>query len=410
MKINQYGRIMQRSIILISREIIMTRPEELFNAIERNNFFEFRTLFKEASFQDKMARGPQGQTFLMEAARKGRIGIMSFLLNSHLSQKNAQDVNGWTALMYAIIRYEVGAVELLIHHGADLEIEDTDGWTALRDAAENGQDHIVKILIDNGAKLNPNGFVLSEVAKNYPETAKLIAERSVVFDHQLKESDKKNIPAGFLDPISGKIIEIPVIVNSGAAYDYYSLLNYFSENGYPNTLPCKVKEGAVIYKRELGNRPNVRLKNMLEDFVEMKSKGTKTKYTQEKIRDDLVCPVSKAPFGSGDEAAIALSSGYDISRESFRSLVATWQGEEILCPVTKIPILRREIEAYDNLLITKLLEELNPPTLAANEGASEGGRRGLKRKLKFFDAEVLAPRSDPTDAPSSGWFSRCIIS
>ncbi len=68
-----------------------------------------------------------------------------------LVQKGA-DVNradtteGWTALMLAAAEGHQPVVEVLLHHGADLDTTDQDGDAAIDHARERGQEHIAALL------------------------------------------------------------------------------------------------------------------------------------------------------------------------------------------------------------------------------------------------------------------------
>jgi hypothetical protein len=76
------------------------------------------------------------------------------LLLAHGAPLDAQDHDGWTALMWAAWSGMPKVVDLLLEHGANLALADRHGNTALHIAAERGQAEIVKALLAKGADKN----------------------------------------------------------------------------------------------------------------------------------------------------------------------------------------------------------------------------------------------------------------
>jgi len=76
------------------------------------------------------------------------------LLIRHGANVNISDSGGRTPLIYAV---HVGPeiVELLIRHGANVNVKDDDGMTPLHVAAMHGYFDVVRLLIEAGAELNP---------------------------------------------------------------------------------------------------------------------------------------------------------------------------------------------------------------------------------------------------------------
>jgi len=97
--------------------------------------------------------GTDGTMLLLEAARRGHIGTVKFLLGKG-ADVNAKDSYGQTALYLAAKQGHKEVVELLMDNGADVNIENKVGRTALFWAVSNGHRKIVEILIANGAKVN----------------------------------------------------------------------------------------------------------------------------------------------------------------------------------------------------------------------------------------------------------------
>jgi ankyrin repeat protein len=64
------------------------------------------------------------------------------------------DRDGWTALMAAAAQGDLGLVQLLLSHGAEVNTKTTFGLTALMSAAAKGQAAIAQVLLVHGADLN----------------------------------------------------------------------------------------------------------------------------------------------------------------------------------------------------------------------------------------------------------------
>jgi ankyrin repeat protein len=103
------------------------------------------------------ARGNNGLTPLVEAASKGQLAVVRFLLDNHA------DVNGTTgagphyeqtALHQAASAGHKSIVELLLARGARVNATDAAGRTPLHMAAERGFQAVAQVLIDKGADAN----------------------------------------------------------------------------------------------------------------------------------------------------------------------------------------------------------------------------------------------------------------
>lgn len=98
-----------------------------------------------------------GGTALIPASEHGYVEVVKVLLEQ--TDVNVNHINnlGWTALMEAIILSNGGkrqqeTIEILIEHGADVNIPDSDGITPLQHAKERGFKEIKEILLRAGAK------------------------------------------------------------------------------------------------------------------------------------------------------------------------------------------------------------------------------------------------------------------
>ena len=87
---------------------------------------------------------------MMRAALEGRTGAVGALLRRGAAV-NARDIEGRTALMFAVINGHADTVKALLEHGADVNAKADDGGTALMLAACGGNGEIARALLDHGA-------------------------------------------------------------------------------------------------------------------------------------------------------------------------------------------------------------------------------------------------------------------
>jgi serine/threonine-protein phosphatase 6 regulatory ankyrin repeat subunit B len=72
------------------------------------------------------------------------------LLLKRGAEVNAQDRDGWTALMEASAKGRADVVRRLLAYGADVRIKNKNGWTALRTTARCNT-NVARLLKDAGA-------------------------------------------------------------------------------------------------------------------------------------------------------------------------------------------------------------------------------------------------------------------
>ncbi len=86
------------------------------------------------------------------------IGAVELLLD-HGADVNARDAWGCTPLSHSLFPGFLDIMELLVEHGTDLNIQnDIDGGTVLHDAASNGDLQAVKLFVSHGADIDARDF------------------------------------------------------------------------------------------------------------------------------------------------------------------------------------------------------------------------------------------------------------
>jgi uncharacterized protein len=98
-----------------------------------------------------------GGTALIPASEHGYVDVIKELLSKTDIDINHVNDLGWTAMLEAIIlnngdRKQQQTVQLLIDHGADVNITDKDNVTPIQHAREKGFKEIEHILVKAGAK------------------------------------------------------------------------------------------------------------------------------------------------------------------------------------------------------------------------------------------------------------------
>ncbi|OOR11350.1 hypothetical protein BW897_17935 [Bacillus cereus] len=94
-----------------------------------------------------------GGTALIPASEHGYIDVIKELLTRTTIDVNHVNNLGWTALMEAIVlsngnETQQQVIQLLIEHGADVNIPDNDGVTPLEHARAHNFEEIEKILLE----------------------------------------------------------------------------------------------------------------------------------------------------------------------------------------------------------------------------------------------------------------------
>ena len=105
----------------------------------------------------------------------GLVGVVQRLVE--LSPNvNETDTRWRTALDLAIYEEEEEIVDILLHHGFDVNVEDEDGDTPLHKASDHGSETIVQLLLKHGAKVSAIGFCVQTALHKavYKENANIV--------------------------------------------------------------------------------------------------------------------------------------------------------------------------------------------------------------------------------------------
>jgi ankyrin repeat protein len=109
-----------------------------------------------AASADLKSTNRYGGTALIPAAHHGHVQVVRELLKTAIDVDHVNRL-GWTALLEAIILGDGGAahteiVQLLVAHGANVQLADAQGVTPLAHAEQRGQQAIARILRKAGAR------------------------------------------------------------------------------------------------------------------------------------------------------------------------------------------------------------------------------------------------------------------
>jgi len=129
---------------------------------------------------DVNAKGTySGWTPLILASKKGEIELVNYLLSYGADVNVESGVRGRTAIMEAARNRKIGAVKALLTADPDLDAVDWEGYTVLMFAAVSGQRDIVDVLLTHGADVNVKNKVGSSalmMASGYPNVLKKLKE------------------------------------------------------------------------------------------------------------------------------------------------------------------------------------------------------------------------------------------
>ena len=108
--------------------------------------------------QEALRKNNDGWTALMVASHKGNIGIVKLLLDRKDIDVNSKSNDGWTALMIASQEENIDIVKLLLDRNTCYCNTSFDNTTALEIAVEMQNENIVKILLEHSKKQHMNSL------------------------------------------------------------------------------------------------------------------------------------------------------------------------------------------------------------------------------------------------------------
>ena len=129
----------------------VTLPSNLLEAAQNNEVDAVRAYLEEGGGHVDAADKQLGGTMLMCASSAGNLAIMDMLLN-HGASVDVCDANGCTALGAACFALEEHAVQRLLDAGASVDIADNVGLTPLMLASLAGRLSLVRTLLSYGAR------------------------------------------------------------------------------------------------------------------------------------------------------------------------------------------------------------------------------------------------------------------
>jgi ankyrin repeat protein len=124
----------------------------IWQAISRGDTATVEQFLSEGFDVNRRSSG-EDTSLLSLAVQQDEYQMGEFLL-ARGANANLRDLYGWTPLMYAAVAGNVRMTELLLKHGAEIELEDYNqrGLTALALAEREGYNRITELLRRAGGK------------------------------------------------------------------------------------------------------------------------------------------------------------------------------------------------------------------------------------------------------------------
>jgi ankyrin repeat protein len=150
----------------------------IWTAVRMGRLDRCKSILEESPDRINAFSGGMALTPLMVAVRMNRLSIAQFLIESGANVNavgpvESGDMGGNTVLWYAAQGGRMdreAVVELLLAHGAQVDVAGEGGWTALHMAAQWNHPGIARLLIEKGANkayLDGGGRTPLEIAQKY---------------------------------------------------------------------------------------------------------------------------------------------------------------------------------------------------------------------------------------------------
>ncbi|MDR3491669.1 MAG: ankyrin repeat domain-containing protein [Gammaproteobacteria bacterium] len=313
-----------------------------------------------------------GSTALILAACYGHAPIVTALLSVPGIAINATAQFGNTALILATHRGHAPIVTALLNApGIDITKINNHGRTAEQEAVRMGNHEISALIRARILELARLENHLEVRGGHVPEVQMQLAP---TFEERLKniEFNLEEIDKDFLCPISLCVMDDPITVSSGIAYNRASLVQAFLNKGNPQTIKCAINPNHNIAIGELRNCTTVFLKNKIETFVKEQEKIAKNKIDGEIKRMEEAAssmPAEEPKENSSHsemEKLIALKKSMD---EFFsKSLDALFKMSQVEHSQSSSSVAAQESE---KMRLARLRANLFAPSIQSHQGNND---------------------------------------
>lgn len=205
---------------------------------------------------DKNIRFEPNITLIEASARNDADEVQKLLtLYADIMSPNLQNEDGLSALHQAVIEDCADVVEVLVNHGANLDIKDADLWTPLHAAVACGNYDLAKYLIDNGASLieiNTDGNMPIDLDNEDNEDIEILLDECMVkagFTEESLDEIRLVIPRQMLNDLRNCVEEKRDINITGEHGE--TACHIAAANGYQEVLEFLLDHGA---KFDIGDK------------------------------------------------------------------------------------------------------------------------------------------------------------
>ena len=179
-------------------------------------FKQTSEIFKNEEF-DFSKKSSNQQTLLHFSSAYDNLDICILSYYSSQIDINAKDIDGKTALHYAIQVKSKDIIDFLISNGADINARDNDGSTVLHYASELNSKDIIEFLISKGADINARdnrGMTpLHSAEENHCEDA---VQTLVINDIEINLKDNEGITALHIAAWNNSKSTCKILITHGA--------------------------------------------------------------------------------------------------------------------------------------------------------------------------------------------------
>src|SRR5688500_16283075 len=198
-----------------------------------------------------------GGTALIPAAERGHVEIVQELLTRTDVDVNHVNDLGWTALLEAIILSDGGErhqqiVQMLVDHGANINIADNDGITPLEHARARGFREIEQILL-TAAQARDQGLILAAEQGDIEKVRQLLSQGASVH-----VQDERGITALIAAAYRNDLPIVDALIAAGADVNLQdntkqSAYLIATSDGYLELLQRTLQAGADVHRTDSYN-------------------------------------------------------------------------------------------------------------------------------------------------------------